>query len=64
MMNHWRTTLTGFLTGAAYAALGVYQHNMTLKQWALAAGVAVLGYLSADAAKSPTVNTGGTAPKA
>jgi hypothetical protein len=50
--THWRTTVAGVATGCAYAALGVYQHNMTLKQWALAAGVAVLGYLSADAAKA------------
>jgi hypothetical protein len=51
-LTHWKTTLTGILGAAAYAALGAYQHGMTLKDWAMAAAIAVLGVLAADAQKA------------
>jgi hypothetical protein len=48
-MTHWRTTLVGILTGCTYAALNAYQGGMKLSQWAMAAGIAILGFLAADA---------------
>lgn len=49
VLQNWKTTVVGVGGSVLYAALGVYQHGMTLRQWFLAAVIAALGILTADA---------------
>jgi hypothetical protein len=52
-MKDWKTTLAGLGLGILQVVAGVhYQGGMTLRQWAVAAGFAVLGYLASDSKKT------------
>lgn len=48
MINSWKTTLIGMLTGVGYLFLSAMQSGVKPRDAALAAGVAVLGALAKD----------------
>jgi hypothetical protein len=54
---NWKTSLVGILVAALYAATQAYTTGMTLKQWALAAGIVLWGLVQKD-----FNTTGGTVP--
>lgn len=52
LLKNWKTTALGLATGAGVAFLSAIQGGMTLKDAALAAGVAALGMAAKDSTVS------------
>ena len=57
MLTNWKTSLVGILVGAMYIVANAYQPGMSLKTWAIGAGIAIWGLVMKDFNV-----TGGTTP--
>jgi len=48
MLTNWKTSLAGLGAAILYVVANAYQAGMTWRQWAVAAGIALLGLVAKD----------------